>query len=88
VVGVRILVRFPLKTHEWNSTCRTARPRQIARYSQHVSEEFGLPLSLLRVALDFYATPPDEVDARITVNERAVERIRKLIERRERLLSR
>lgn len=53
-----------------------------------VSEEIGLPTSLLRVALDFYAAHPDEVDARITANERAAERMRKLIERRERLLSR
>jgi hypothetical protein len=55
---------------------------------RRVSDEIGVPLSQLRVALDFYSAHPDEVDARIAANERAAERMRKLIERRERLLSR
>jgi len=63
-------------------------PARGERRLRRLADEIGVPLSQLRVALDFYACHPDEVDARIAANERVVERMRKLIERRERLLSR
>ena len=40
------------------------------------------------MALDFYAAFPDEIDERISANEKAALRLRKSVERRERLLSR
>lgn len=55
---------------------------------RRVSDEFRLPLSQIRLALDFYATYPEEIDTRIVANERAAVRMRKLVARRERLLSR
>ena len=47
----------------------------------------GLPLSQVRLAVDFYAAHSTEIDARIEADEREAERVRELITRRERLLS-
>lgn len=47
----------------------------------------GLTLSQIRLAVDFYAAHPAEIDRRIEADERAAERIRELINRREHLLS-
>jgi hypothetical protein len=55
---------------------------------RHVARELDLPLEWLRLAVDFYAAYPDEIDERLAVNERAARRLQALIERREQLLSR
>jgi hypothetical protein len=47
----------------------------------------GLPASQIRLAVDFYAAHPDEIDQRIEADDREAERVRQLITRRERLLS-
>jgi hypothetical protein len=52
-----------------------------------VAETAELPLSQVRLAVDFYTTFPDEVDARIESDQREAERVRELINRREQLLS-
>lgn len=54
---------------------------------QAIADETGLPPSQIRLAVDFYAAHPDEIDARIAADEREAERIRVLIDRREELLS-
>ena len=65
---------------------RHARGRGDKRLAS-VAATTGLPLSQVRLAVDFYAANPDEVDHRIEADERESERVRTLIERRERLLS-
>lgn len=52
-----------------------------------VAQATGLTLAQVRLAVDFYTSNPDEVDSRIEADEREAERVRALIERRERLLS-
>jgi hypothetical protein len=52
-----------------------------------VADSAGLALTQVRLAVDFYAAHPDEIDRRIEADDRAAERIRGLIERREQLLS-
>lgn len=47
----------------------------------------GLSVPQLRLAIDFYAERPDEVDGRITADEREAERVRSAVQRREQLLS-
>jgi hypothetical protein len=54
---------------------------------QAVADATGLPTSQIRLAVDFYAAHPDEIDQRIVADERDAERIRELIKRREQLLS-
>jgi hypothetical protein len=41
----------------------------------------------VRLAVDFDATFPDEIDARIAADDRAAKRVRERIRRREHLLS-
>jgi hypothetical protein len=53
-----------------------------------VAEAHGVPAQQVRLALDFYAAHPAEIDERITANQRAAARLRKSIEHRDRLLSR
>jgi hypothetical protein len=55
---------------------------------RRLAEERGLRRQDLHLALDFYAAFPDEVDERISANERVALRLRKSVERREQLLSR
>jgi hypothetical protein len=55
---------------------------------KRLAETFALPAHQVRLALDFYAAHPEEIDERIAANERAAARMRKSIEHRERLLSR
>ena len=55
---------------------------------KRLADTFALPLHQVRLALDFYAAHPAEIDERIAANERAATRLRKAIEHRERLLSR
>ncbi len=52
-----------------------------------VAEERGLPVAQVRLAIDFYGEHADEVDERIALDAQAAERVRKVVERRERLLS-
>jgi hypothetical protein len=47
----------------------------------------GLPVSQVRLAVDFYSAHPTEIDERIAADDREAERVRELISRRERLLS-
>lgn len=51
------------------------------------AEAAGLPVSQVRLAVDFYAAHPAEIDERIEADDREAERVRQLITRRERLLS-
>jgi hypothetical protein len=52
-----------------------------------VSEERGLPVAQVRLAIDFYGEHAEEVDERIALDAKVAERVRKVVERRERLLS-
>ena len=52
-----------------------------------VSEETGLPMGQVRLAVDFYGEHAEEVDERIALDEQAAERVRASVERRQRLLS-
>ena len=54
---------------------------------EHLATEVGLPAASVRLAADFYATFPDEIDALIETDELAAEQVRQLVNRRERLLS-
>jgi hypothetical protein len=47
----------------------------------------GLTSAQVQLAVDFYTAYPEEVDARITADEKAAEEVRQRIVRRERLLS-
>jgi hypothetical protein len=55
---------------------------------RRLAAELGLARPMVAAALEFYTAFPEEIDARISADERAARRIRKLVERRERLLSR
>ena len=63
-------------------------PGKGERRLRHVADELGLPAHQLRLAVDFYAAFPGDVDERIAADERAAQRLRTAVERRERLLSR
>jgi hypothetical protein len=52
-----------------------------------LAEEIGLPPARIRLAADFYAAHPDEVDRLIALDEAASRRAQQPIERREQLLS-
>src|SRR5262249_4193605 len=52
-----------------------------------VADEVGVPVGRLRLAVDFYAEFPAEVDERIALDERVAERLRTAIARREHLIS-
>ena len=52
-----------------------------------LAQQLDLPAKRIRLALDFYAAFPEEIDARIAADESAATRLRDLIERRERLLA-
>ena len=55
---------------------------------ENLAAEIGLGEHSIRLAADFYASFPEEIDALIEADERACEEIRQLVDRRERLLSR
>ena len=42
---------------------------------EHLANDLSLPAELVSVAADFYATFPDEIDARLEANEQAVQQI-------------
>ncbi|MDZ7734263.1 MAG: hypothetical protein U5R31_15355 [Acidimicrobiia bacterium] len=52
-----------------------------------VAEAHDVPLARARLAVEFYAAYPDEIDERIEADQRAADRIRDEIDRREQLLS-
>ena len=52
-----------------------------------VAESSGVALDEVRLAVEFYAAFPDEIDARIAADEQAQPELREAIDRRERLLS-
>lgn len=54
---------------------------------EHLAGETGLSSARIRLAADFFAEFPDEIEARITADEQASERVRRQHEHRERLLS-
>jgi hypothetical protein len=54
---------------------------------RRLGAELGLPRPIVAAALEFYTAFPEEIDARIAADERAARRIRKMVERRERLLA-
>lgn len=54
---------------------------------QEVADTADLPAARVRLAIDFYTAFPDEIDARITADHAAAERVREAIVRREQLLS-
>jgi hypothetical protein len=52
-----------------------------------VAEAAALPLQQVRLAVDFYAAFPEEIDRRIEADEQLAERMRETIQRREQLLA-
>jgi hypothetical protein len=52
---------------------------------RRVAQEAGLAEGLVRLAVDFYAAFPDDIDARLAADERAATGLRDTIARRERL---
>jgi hypothetical protein len=52
---------------------------------RRVAGNAGLSESQVRLAVDFYAAFPDEIDARLAAEERAAAQLRELVTRRERL---
>ncbi|MBW3665230.1 MAG: hypothetical protein KY469_19220 [Actinobacteria bacterium] len=53
----------------------------------NAAEQMGLPERLVRLAVNFAAAYPDEIEERIAMNAAAAERARALAEERERLLA-
>jgi hypothetical protein len=62
-------------------------PGKDERRVRNLADELGLLPKHVRLAVDFYGANPTEVDDRIAVEDKAAERLRGLIDRRERLLS-
>lgn len=52
---------------------------------RRVAADAGLSESGVRLAIDFYAAYPEEIDARLAVEDRAATQLRELVARRERL---
>lgn len=54
---------------------------------RQLSDELGIPLVRLALAIDFYVAFPEEIDEWIAADERAAAEVRELIARRDRLMS-
>ncbi len=54
---------------------------------RHLSDELGLREAQIQLALNFYAAFPEEIDVILEADRREVERVRRLVNRREGLLS-
>ncbi len=52
-----------------------------------LAEDLGLPIQRIRLAVDFFAAFPQEIEERIAADERAAGQLREVIDQRERLLS-
>lgn len=57
------------------------------RRLRRAAAELELPVHQVRLAVDFYATYPAEVDERIAIDERVAHTLRRTVQSRERLLS-
>jgi hypothetical protein len=53
-----------------------------------LADQLGLTVTQVRLAADVYAEFPEDIDRLIEADEQAARRVRQLVERRERLLSR
>jgi len=62
-------------------------PGKGERRLEKVAQEAGLSIKQVRVAINFYTAYPQEIDARIAADDVAADKIRDMIDRRERLLS-
>ena len=54
---------------------------------RQVAEDTGIPIHRLRLAIDHASAYPQEIRARIALDESAAERVSRMVEERERLLS-
>jgi hypothetical protein len=63
-------------------------PGRGMRRLEHLAAETGIPVSRLRLAVDFYAAFPEEIERLIEADAQAARRARRSIDERERLLSR
>jgi hypothetical protein len=54
---------------------------------RRVAETSGLTVGQVRLAVDFYAAFPEEIDARLATAERVADRLQKTLARREQLMS-
>ena len=52
---------------------------------RRVAADAGLSASQVRLAVEYYAAFPDEIDARLAVEERTAVQLRELVTRRDRL---
>ena len=52
---------------------------------RRVAADAGLSVSQVRLAVEYYAAFPDEIDARLAAEERAAVQLRELVTRRDRL---
>jgi hypothetical protein len=52
---------------------------------RRVAADAGLSASQVRLAVEYYAAFPDEIDARLAAEERAAVQLRELVTRRDRL---
>ena len=64
---------------------RSARGRGEARIT-NAAEQMNLTERQIRLVVDFAATYPDEIDERIAANDAGAERVRRIIDARDRLL--
>jgi hypothetical protein len=72
----------------WEIVAEVQRTRATGqRRVRRVADTLRLPITQVRLAIDFYAGHPEEIDERISASERAAERLRESIARREHLLS-
>lgn len=72
----------------WEIVRDLQREREAARpRADLVAEETGLTPEAIGLAADYYAAFPDEIDARIAMNEQVAAEQRELARRREQLLS-
>jgi hypothetical protein len=62
-----------------------ATPGRGATLIRRVAGESGVIEALVRLAVDYYAAFPDDIDSRIAADERAAAQLRDTITRRERL---
>lgn len=53
----------------------------------HVAAQSNVPARQVRLAADFYAANPEEIDRSLEMDERVAERTRRIIDQREQLLS-
>jgi hypothetical protein len=62
-------------------------PGRGMRRVETLASEIGVPAERVRLAADFYAAHPEEIDRLIDLDEEEAQRARRLISRREQLLT-